>query len=397
MKLYGASPVGCLLAAALTGCSPTRSHLPLEVHEIPSPAGQGSGQPNLTAGMDGGVVLSWVEKQGEGHALRYSRWNGNAWSSAATAAKGADWFVNWADFPSVTPVGTNALLAHWLQKTAGETYAYGVRLARSEDGAHWDQPVTPHDASPTEHGFVSTVVLAGGRTLVVWLDGRETAAGGPMALRSAVYAADGRLERADLLDSQVCDCCQTSAVRLGKDGAAVVYRDRSQTEVRDISIAIFDGAKWSSPRSIHQDGWTILGCPVNGPSVAAYGNRMAVAWFTRAGSTEAHVRMAFSEDGGQTFGLPRDLDEGHPVGRVDVELLDQDTAVVTWVEGSGEQARILARQIGTDWMQSAITVAETTAARSTGFPRMSRSGSQLLVAWVDPSQPPRVRTAKLMR
>ena len=111
---------------------------------------------------------------------------------------------------------------------------------------------------------------------------------------------------------------------------------------------------------------------------------MAVAWFTGAGGAESgHVRIAFSEDGGRTFGPPRDVDEGHPVGRVDVELLE-DTAVVTWVEGSAEQARILARQIGTNWMQSPVTVARTTAARATGFPRMSRSGSELLVAWVDP-------------
>jgi hypothetical protein len=46
---------------------------------------------------------------------------------------------------------------------------------------------------------------------------------------------DGTLGKEVLLDGRVCECCATSAAST-PDGIAVVYRDRSKEEVRDISI-----------------------------------------------------------------------------------------------------------------------------------------------------------------
>ena len=81
----------------------------------------------------------------------------------------------------------------------------------------------------------------------------------------------------------------------------------------------FTTTGWSGPSIVHADGWRIEGCPVNGPSVAARGAVAVVAWYTAA-REEARVWLARSEDGGVTFGDPVRIDEGHPLGRVDVAL-----------------------------------------------------------------------------
>src|SRR5215211_5378748 len=73
-----------------------------QVKEMPSPAGAGSGQPNLTVSPRGQVYLSWIERLGEGKfSFRFSvskaGWEGDGWSSPRVIAEGSNWFVNWAD------------------------------------------------------------------------------------------------------------------------------------------------------------------------------------------------------------------------------------------------------------------------------------------------------------
>ncbi len=183
--------VGLLIVLASCASAPTRL--------IESPAAPGSAEPNLALGRDGRLYLSWIEKSGEDHALRFSSWQGEGWSPARTIATGRDWFVNWADFPSVAASTDGTLAAHWLVRNGPGSYAYSVRLAISRDGGEtWSDPVTPHrDGTETEHGFVSIVPMPDGTFEVVWLDGREmqvtgnAAQGtGLMTLRSARLDGD---------------------------------------------------------------------------------------------------------------------------------------------------------------------------------------------------------------
>jgi hypothetical protein len=161
----------------------------------------------------------------------------------------------------------------------------------------------------------------------------------------------------------------------------VVYRDRSDEEIRDISVVKFKGGKWTVPKRVHNDGWKINGCPVNGPAVAASGKRVAVAWFTGA-ANQQHVRLAFSNDAGETFGEAIKVDGGQPIGRVDVLLLSDGSAMVCWlekIEGGGE---VRARRVAPDGkLGDAVTVAPSGTARSSGFPQMVQSGNRLIFAW----------------
>jgi len=350
------------------------------------------------------LSLSWIEPTGAGrHALRFSVWEGAVWSQPRTVAEGADWFVNWADFPSVTALDDGSLAAHWLRKTGGGSYAYGVALSFSRDGgATWSEPLTPHDDSETEHGFVSKVALPGSRMAAIWLDGRETSGGqeghsGPMTLRAALVGMDGKLEHEDVIDARVCDCCQTSAVRLADGAVIVAYRDRSEDEIRDIAVARFDGQRWSEPRIVNDDHWQISGCPVNGPAIAADGDRVAVAWFTAAGSPPApKVRVGFSDDGGRGFDSTIDLNAGRPEGRVDVVFLEDGSAIVTWIVANEGSAQIVAQRVNAHGaLGPLVRIASSSAARATGFPRMAALRSDALIAWTEPGDPPHIRTAVL--
>jgi hypothetical protein len=370
-----------------------------------SPTGGDSREPELNATQDGRIILSWVEKIGQKrYALRTATRDGKDWSEARTVAQGENWFVNWADFPSVIALSDGSLAAHWLVKSGKGTYAYNVNIAKSKDGGKtWSKPIVPHrDNTPTEHGFVSLVPMPDGRLGAVWLDGRNmkdmkegdnhAPASASMTLRYAAIDADGNLSDEAQLDERVCECCQTSAA-LTSEGVMAVYRDRSQTEVRDIYSVRQSNGAWGSPRLVNADNWEINGCPVNGPSIAADGRRVAVAWFTEAGK-QPRVKIAFSGDAGATFGAPVPVDDGEAIGRVDVLLLPDGSALVCWMSGSVESGAIKVRRIRPDGtLGPASVIAKTDISRSSGFPRMARLNNEVHFAWTEFGKPSRVRTA----
>lgn len=369
--------VGCEGGAVVETASP----LPAPI-AVPTPAGTGSAEPNLSTGVDGSVLMSWVEPSDSGHLLRFSVFDSASWSPPRTIASGSDWFVNWADFPSLIQLEDSTLAAHWLQRTGEGAYAYGVRIARSDDGGStWSAPVTPHDDSESEHGFVSLYDAGGGRVGAVWLDGRRYAAGEEvMTLRHASIAPDGSLSDEVEIDARVCDCCQTSIAQ--SDGRLVVfYRDRSEQELRDISIVALGDSAWSEPQSLHADGWQIEACPVNGPQADARGSHVAVAWFTAAGDNP-RVNVAFSSDAGRTFSEPRRVDGRAPGGRVDLLMTEDGSAIVSWLERVDGAAEVRLRRVSPEGeMSEPLVVSRTGAERASGFPRMALAGSDVVLAW----------------
>lgn len=364
-----------------------------QVRELPSPAGQGSGQPNLAVSPDGRVHLSWIERLGEGrYSLRFATKEENGWSKPQVIAEGSNWFVNWADFPSMVALPDGSLAAHWLAKSGPGTFEYDVNISRSFDGGKtWGKPFVPHrDSVKAEHGFVSMFAAQDGSLAAVWLDGREMKPGGDghghgqgnMTLRYVKINREGTLSDEAVLDSRVCECCQTSAA-MTADGPVVVYRDRSEQEkeIRDISIVRLKAGKWSAPRPVFPDGWQLNGCPVNGPAVAATGRRVAVAWFTGANNS-SRVKLAFSNDAGESFAEPITVDDGSPTGRVDVMLLADGSAIVSWLEKLPEGGAVRIRRVQPDSKRDeSITVAPSGTARSNGFPQMVRTGDTLVFAW----------------
>ena len=403
----------CLLVIFVAGCDRgmnappiALSSAPLIIRESESPATGDTREPDLNATADGRIVLSWVEKlDAKRYALRMALRDQNGWTEPQTVAQGDNWFINWADFPSVIALKDGTLAAHWLVKSGSSTYAYDVNLAMSKDsGKSWTTPLVPHlDKTKTEHGFVSLVPLTDGRLGAIWLDGRnmkdmkndhdeDKPLPVSMTLRYAAIDADGKISDEAQLDERVCECCQTAAA-VASDGIVAVYRDRSQGEVRDIYSVRQEAGAWRGPQAVHADNWEINGCPVNGPSVAAAGRNVAVAWFTGA-KNEPRVKVAFSSDAGATFAPPINVDDGETQGRVDVLLLPDKSALVCWLSGTVEGGAIKVRRIQSNGtMSEPAVIARTDISRSSGFPRMALLGNEVHFAWTEFGKPSRVRTA----
>jgi hypothetical protein len=366
-----------------------------------SPAGPSSAQPQLTVSARG-VLLSWIERTGDAAALKFAERKGDAWTTPRTVASGRDWFVNWADVPSVIRLADGSLYGHWLQKSGPDTYAYDVRLARSmDDGQTWSPSFTPHhDGTKTEHGFASLFQMPGAGLGLIWLDGRAMKSGhgehggGEMSVRGAIYDQKGKQISEAAVDLRVCECCPTTAA-VTADGPIVAYRDRSATEIRDIYVSRLVAGKWTEGVPVHRDNWQIAACPVNGPALSANGKNVALAWFTAKGD-QGHTYIAFSTDSGKSFGKPVQLDDVSALGRVDVALLDDGSAAATWIEFAEGKSQFRMRRVGPSGDRSpAITVSGLSAGRSSGYPRMARFGNELIFAWTESGTPSRVLTARV--
>ena len=365
---------------------------------IATPALAPSGEPNISSSTGKAVLLSWVEEDTTNNTqtLRFSQWENGSWSEARTIARGSDWFVNWADFPAVAVQDDGQLFASWLVKSATASYAYDVTLAFSNDGGKlWSEPFSPHDdKTPTEHGFVSMQPLSNGTFAISWLDGREMVEDGPMTLRFATLNAAGEITNQALLDNKVCDCCQTSMTLAGDGSILVAYRDRSEEEIRDISIVRFSDSAWSSPAPISSDNWNIAGCPVNGPALSASNSMVAASWFTMGADSTAKVLCTFSENFGRSFGEPIRIDTGKPLGRVDILFIDKNIALVSWLETVENRTRIAARTVSSEGKLSEIvTVTGTLPSRLSGFPRMGLTSDGVIIAWTDVAGSPIVKSA----
>jgi hypothetical protein len=386
-----------------------------EIRDVASPAQGDAAFPALASDGQGGVFMTWLETlpAGAGHRLRLAhRKPGGVFGDPMTVHEGRDFWRNWADFPGLGVFADGAVIVHWLSRSGDSTYDYDIRATISRDGGRtWGAPFLVNtDGIKAEHGFVAFAPTAKGIALT-WLDGRATKGshegdhaamgGGAMTLRFAEFSSDGTRLRESLLDAKVCDCCQTAIVDTPK-GLLAAYRDRSDDEVRDISVVRPLAAR-PEPRPLARDGWKIKACPVNGPALASRGDAVAAAWFTMAGGG-AHVRAAVSKDAGDTFSAPIEIDQAAPLGRVDVALLPSGASLLTWVVRVAEGvAEIRATTLDASGAPGPpFKVATTSVSRASGFPRMEVSGDEVVIAWTEvgpaPTEgaaPSTVRTATI--
>ncbi|MXW02068.1 MAG: hypothetical protein F4X59_05555 [Holophagales bacterium] len=370
-----------------------------EMRLLDTPAAEMSSSYALNAGPDGTIVLSWVERLGEGgHALRFAELQGEKWGPATTIARGKNWFVNWIDHPAVVQLPGDRLAAHWLvhdEDREGD-YGYGIRLAFSEDrGETWREVFQASgDGVDGYAGFVAYARVADGFEMVYLStvgddEAAPTAAGHGeaeprMALRSARFDAAGALVGDREVDADVCSCC-TTAMAPSSDGLFLAFRDRREGEFRDISFARLRDERWSSPKLVHRDGWRIRGCPTNGPALASSASGPAVAWFTAAGG-ESKVLAAFWNTTEQRFDDPIRIDYGSPRGWAGVATLEDGSAAVSWVERSESgHFELRVRRVSQDeGAGTPLTVAPVPAGRSAvGVPKLVRGEGRLVFAWRD--------------
>jgi hypothetical protein len=369
--------------------SPPLSQWQARIEPLELPATGVTSQPQMTVSQRG-LIVSWMEQNDATFTLKFAERSGAAWSSPGTVASSTSWFVSAADVPTVMRLTDGTLVATTYPATELAMEAYDLRLSYSrDDGKTWARPLSPHhDATKTQHGFASLFELPDRGLGLVWLDGRDQALnktdpqGGSMALYFASFDQKWKQTAETLVNQRVCECCQT-AVAATDEGAVVAFRDRSPREIRDISVSRLEQETWTPERPLHVDGWQIEACPVNGPALSARGRSLAAAWFTVKNDT-GQAYASFSADAGRTWREPIRLDDSVANGHVDVELLEDGSAVATWVEFADQRSQLRMRHVTPSGERSAaITVAGQGSARISGYPRIARQGDDLVLAWTE--------------
>ena len=343
---------------------------------------------------DKDLFISWTEQVLDSNFLYITKLENDSWTNKRLITKGTDWFVNWADFPSISlNEVSGSIFSFHLQKSSEETFSYDVNYHINSKETWNDMNKIHDDNTFSEHGFVSSIPYKDG-FMVSWLDGRNTYgvgdhghAKGAMTIRSAILDSNGNIVNQNVIDEMVCECCQTSMAISGGI-PIVVYRNRSDGEIRDIYFSRYIDSNWSDPEPVHDDGWEINGCPVNGPNVDSYGDNVVVSWFS-ASNGRPKVNLKFSTDNGRTFGDKILIDEveNSPLGRVDIEFISETEAMISWLSSLDGKGKLLIRKIKTNGEIGPIkVVGEVSTERSTGFPQIEKFNDDVYISWTDNSE-----------
>ena len=344
-------------------------------------------QPSLVSN-NGNLSLTWISSDEDMNSiLNFRQFKNDGWSNTLSLAEGSDWFVNWADFPTHAISG-DQVLTSYLKKSASGTYTYDVFLSLHKLSGEKvkEDFILNTDGFKAEHGFVSIASNDNEGFLVTWLDGRNTVQKDekgnhkPMTIRFAEITNAGDIINETELDSSVCDCCQTSMTYTNK-GPMVVYRDRSEEEVRDIYFTRNINEVWESPIPVHNDGWVIYGCPVNGPKVVSNSDNIAVSWFTVSDGIPK-VNLSFSESYGSSFSNPIKINDLNAIGRVDTAFLNEQEVIVSYMEGDDDGTYLRIKKVSIDGIVSKpITISKIDGGRGTGVPQLEILDDEIFIVW----------------
>ena len=374
-----------IIFSFLTTISCSRKEV--HVQEIPFFYDNSNAQPNLVS-YNGSLSLSWISSKEENKAfLNYSQYKKGRWIKPQVIASGSDWFVNWADFPAHA-INQDLIITSHLKKSASGTYTYDVilNLQKLSGEKIRENFLLNTDGVKAEHGFVSIMANNEKGFFITWLDGRNTIEKKlegdhkPMTIRFAEITDKGDVIKESELDSSTCDCCQTS-IAITNDGPIVVYRDRSEEEVRDIySVKNINGT-WEKPNAVHDDGWIINGCPVNGPKVAVNSKNHAVSWFT-VSNNHPLVNVSFSKNNGNSFGAPLKVNDHDAIGRVDVAFLNDEEVIVSYMEVDDIGTYLRIKKVSFDGkISEPITISKIDGGRNTGVPQLEIIDSEIFIVW----------------
>jgi hypothetical protein len=148
------------LICSISGCQWNRLQSSSgSLREIAAPAAPGSISPRVTSERDGGVILSWLEPQGDTSAsLRFSVWRNEAWSEPSTIAAAQPFSRHPSESPGVIALSDRNLIAYWTQKQPSRdsgTEEADVYLSLSSDGES-SGPIRPWSTPPAPEKRIVT-------------------------------------------------------------------------------------------------------------------------------------------------------------------------------------------------------------------------------------------------
>ena len=235
-----------------------------------------------------------------------------------------------------------------------------IKIARSVDGGKtFGTPASLQPAGAAgDRGWHSLTLDDEGVAHLLWLDHRglsgpktehahgvaaDDTDGVAMAQTSSLYYASfgARVSTERAVTSGVCYCCKTAIVALPGGTLVSAWRHVYAGNMRDMAFTMSrdGGASFAPPARVSADGWSINGCPDDGPALAAGPDeRVHIVWPTVIPGTEPVGALFYSTLGASgtfasrtripTLGSPK---PSHPQVVVD----GSGRMVVAWDESWG--------------------------------------------------------------
>lgn len=272
-----------------------------------------------------------------------------------------------------------------------------IRTARSRDGGRTfvDEMNLQTRGAIGDRGWQASTLDSRGTLHTIWLDHRVMAAakagdhaehkgehdGVAMAQRSGLYyAADGMPERE--LFKGVCYCCKTTMVTGPKGEIYAAWRHVFAGNMRDMGFTMSrDGGKTFSPLTrVNQDGWSIQGCPDDGPAMAVDAKGTVHLVWPTVKNEQGVILYATSKDG-IAFTTPVRLPTlgGPKPSHPQIAISGTGRAFVAWDEVREGVRRAAIAPIGGS--SSPQILGDTTS-----YPVMAAAGSGIVAVWT--SGPP---------
>ena len=263
-----------------------------------------------------------------------------------------------------------------------------IRTARSRDGGRTfvEEMNLQTKGAIGDRGWQASTLDSRGTLHTVWLDHRVMAAdkgsgghehdGVAMAQKSGLYyAADGLPERE--LFKGVCYCCKTAIATGPKGEIYAAWRHVFAGNMRDMGFTMSrDGGKTFSPLvRVNQDGWSIAGCPDDGPAMAVDSNGVVHLVWPTVKDEQGVILYAKSTDG-RAFSTPVRVPTlgGPKPSHPQIAISGSGKIFVAWDEVRDGVRRAAIAPL--DGSKPAEVVGDATS-----YPVMAPAGTGVIAAW----------------
>ncbi len=332
--------------------------------------------PLLTQTPKGEILLSWTEKDEQGltsFCLAFSKDKGKTFGDKKVIFSGKGIgnsrlmrakvlakkdgslvavFTNRPDVPGGAPAGgrggRTADLVYCVSKDAGTT---------------WTSPQNvDSDPAKAMRGFFDAIVLPNDEIAVFYLKDVANSTKHEERDLRMVLSKNGVFQPERLIDPVVCDCCNINLL-VDANGALHVYFRDNNDDIRDIAkiTSTDNGATFSKPQIVHNDGWKINGCPHSGAISSSYGKGALIAWFSGA-ETESGIRLV-TQEGKKLFVLDEASVKNPWI------MAGAKQAVMIWEQSQADsKSQLVFRKINGDKVSETVSVEGTVnALNSTGL------------------------------
>ena len=346
--------------------------------------------PLLSQTPKGEVLLSWTEKDEQGmtsFCLAFSQDKGKTFSEKKVIYEGNGIgnsrlmrakviakkdgsliavFTNRADVPATASPqeGTGG-------RGRGGRSSDLVYCQSKDGGATWTKPESV-DSDPTKgivRSFFDVALMPNDEIAVVYLKDVANSTKHEERDLRLVLTKNGVFQPEKVIDPVVCDCCNINLLVDANGALNVFYRDNNN-DIRDIAkmTSKDNGATFSKPQIVHNDGWKINGCPHSGAVSSTHGKSALIAWYSGA-ETESGIRLV-TQDGKKLFVLD------DPSVKNPSLMSSSQVSAMLWEQGKDKTQLVFRKINGVKVSETLSVEGSDNATNSTGL----IIGNQLLIA-----------------